>query len=408
MDFDYPASAEETRAEIRSWLDEHLPDDWQGIGALEGEQYEKFLNDWRAKLYEGGWLGMSWPTQYGGGGRSHLDELVVAEELARVGAPFGGHNDVFGIGMLGNTLLMWGTEEQKQYFLPRALSGEHLWCQGYSEPNAGSDLANVGTRAVLDGDEWVVNGQKIWTSAGQWANWIFVLARTDTEAPKHRGITFLLVPMDQPGVEVRPIKMMSGPSHFNETFFADARTAKDNVVGRVNDGWRVAMTLLGFERGRDAATGPIGFQSEIDRLFDLARERGAADDPATREELVKAWERVQVMKYMGYQRLTSFMNGEDPGPKGAIDKLYWSDYHRDVTELAMDVLGMDGLTLEGREPSTAFRHDEKGAPNSTASWGIVFQNARAGTIYAGTNQIQRNIIGEMLLGLPKEPAPPKG
>jgi alkylation response protein AidB-like acyl-CoA dehydrogenase len=199
--------------------------------------------------------------------------------------------------------------------------------------------------------------------------------------------------------------MMSGPSHFNETFFSDARTAKDNVVGGVNEGWRVAMTLLGFERGRDAATGPIGFQGELDRLFALAKEHGATEDPTKREELVKAYEKVQVMRFMGYQRLTAFMNGKDPGPKGAVDKLYWSDYHRDVTELAMDILGPDGLVLEGHHPRTAFRHDEPGAPNDSASWGIVFENARAGTIYAGTNQIQRNIVGEMLLGLPKEPRP---
>ncbi len=404
MDFEYPPAAEETRAEIRAFLDANLPEGWKGLGALEGDEYTEFRADWRRRLYEGGWLGMSWPKEYGGGGRSHLDELVVAEELARVGAPFGGEHDTFGIGMLGNTLLMWGTEEQKRHFLPKALSYEHKWCQGYSEPNAGSDLANVGTKAVLDGDEWILNGQKIWTSAGGSANWIFALARTDTDAPKHRGITFMLVDMDQPGVEVRPIQMMSGPSHFNETFFSDARTPADHVVGRVNDGWRVAMTLLGFERGRDAAVGPIGFQGELDRLFELARDKGANEDPKTREELVKAWEKVQVMKFLGYQRLTAFMAGDDPGPKSAMDKLYWSDYHQVVTELAMDVLGPDALAYEGQEPRTAFRHDDKGAANSTASWAHVFENARAGTIYAGTNQIQRNIIGEMLLGLPKEPS----
>lgn len=404
MNFDYPDSAEQTRVEFRRWLDQHLPADWRGIGALEGDAIEHFVADWRDRLHAGGWLGMAWPTEYGGGGRSLLDELVVAEELARVGAPFGAPTDVFGIAMLGNTLLAYGTEEQKRHFLPRILSGEDRWCQGYSEPNAGSDLANVTTRAVLDGEEWIINGQKIWTSAGQFANWIFVLARTDTEAPKHRGISFLLVPMDQPGVEVRPIKMMSGPSEFNETFFSDARTPADHIVGRTNDGWRVAMTLLGFERGRDAATGPMGFQAELDRLFDLARERGATGDPALRLELVKAWERVQAMRFMGYQRLTELMRGEDPGPKAAIAKLYWSDHHRDVSELAMDIQGREGLVLEGRPPSTVFRHDDKGAPNSSASWGGIFLNARAGTIYAGTNQIQRNIIGEMLLGLPKEPS----
>jgi hypothetical protein len=245
----YPAEAEAYRDKIRAFLGEHLPAGWKGVGALEHQAALHFTEEWRATLYDHGLLAASWPRQYGGGGLSPLEQVVVAEEFYRAGVPTGGPNDTFGIQMVGNTILQWGTDEQKQHFLPRILSGEDRWCQGYSEPGAGSDLASLATRAVLDGDEWVIDGQKTWTSVAQLANWIFVLARTNPDAPKHKGITFLLVPMDQPGVEVRPIRMMTGRSEFNETFFAGARTPKENVIGGVNAGWAVAMTLLGYERG---------------------------------------------------------------------------------------------------------------------------------------------------------------
>ncbi len=405
MDFSYPDSAEKIRAEVKSWLGDNLPRDWGGTGTLDLEALEAFRTEWRTKLYEGGWLGLEWPVEYGGRGLTEIEAMVVHEELARAGVPSGGMNDAFSIGMLGNTMLTLGTEAQKRHFLPKLLSGEHVWCQGYSEPDAGSDLAGVKTRAVLDGDEWIINGQKIWTSAGHLANWIFVVARTDPEAPKHRGITFLLVPMDQPGVEVRPIKMLSGESEFNEVFFTDARTRRDNLIGQVNDGWRVTMALLGFERGKDAAVLGIAFRNELDRLFELAGETGAAGDPEIRDRLAKAYAKVEIMRFMGYSALTRFAQGQKPGPEAAITKVWWSDYHKEVTELAMDILGPAGLVAEGRRPSSAFRSDDYNAPNSTASWQTVFLNARAGTIYAGTNEIQRNIIGEMILGLPKEPSP---
>jgi hypothetical protein len=211
--------------------------------------------------------------------------------------------------------------------------------------------------------------------------------------------------MDQPGVEVRPIKMISGESEFNEVFFTDARTPRDHVIGQVNDGWRVAMALLGFERGKDAATASIGFRNELDRLFSYTRQLGRLDDPEIRDRLIRAHEKVEIMRFMGYSALTRFARGQAPGPEAAITKVWWSDYHREVSELATEIMGVAGLVAEGRRPSSAFRSDDFNAPNSTASWQTVFLNARAGTIYAGTNQIQRNIIGEMLLGLPKEPAP---
>ena len=268
--------------------------------------------------------------------------MIIAEEFARAGVPTGGPNDVFGIQMLGNTLLQWGTEEQKRHYLPRILSGADRWCQGYSEPNAGSDLGGLALRAVLDGDQWVLNGQKIWTSAGHLADHIFTLARTDPDAPKHKGISFLLVDMRQPGIEVRPIRMISGASEFNEVFYTDATCPRDEVVGGVNNGWAVAMTLLGYERGESAATMPIRFQGELDRLLLLARERGVADDPLIRQRLAWCYSKVQIMRYLGLRTLTRFVAGHQPGPDGAISKLYWSEYHRVVTELAVDILGAGG------------------------------------------------------------------
>jgi alkylation response protein AidB-like acyl-CoA dehydrogenase len=403
MDVRYPPEAETYREKVQAFLAEHLPAGWKGIGALGHEEAATFTDEWRNTLYENGYLAVSWPKEYGGQALSPLEQVILAEEFTKAGVPQGGSNDVFGIQMVGNTIIAWGTEEQKKHFLPRILRGEDKWCQGYSEPNAGSDLGNLGCKAELDGDEWVINGQKIWTSAGHLANWIFVLTRTDPTAPKHKGITFLLVPMDQPGIEVRPIKMISGESEFNEVFFTDAKAPKANVIGEPNQGWAVAMTLLGYERGEAAATLPIRFGTELDRLIALAKEHGRNDDPVIRQRLASCYSKVAIMRYLGMRALTAFLQGGQPGPEASISKVYWSEYHHQSTELAMDILGMDGLVPTGRPPASAFQTDDPGAPNDSASWAGTFLNARAGTIYAGTSQIQRNIIGEMVLGLPKEP-----
>ena len=403
MDMAYPPEAEAFRSKILDFLARELPSGWTGLGGLDFEAVPTFVESWRNTLYVNNLLGLSWPSEYGGGGLSALEQVVLSEEFARAGVPTGGPNDVFGIQMVGNTIIHWGTDEQKKHFLPRILSGEDRWCQGYSEPNAGSDLANLGTKAYLDGDEWIVNGQKIWTSAGHLANWIFALVRTDPDVPKHKGITFLLIPMDQPGVEVRPIRMMSGDSEFNEVFFTDARSDAKNVVGTVGGGWSVAMTLLGYERGEAAATVPIVFKGEFDRLVSLARETGANRDPLIRQRLAWCYSRVEVMRYLGLRTLTSYLAGNHPGPEASISKLYWSEYHKVVTELGVDILGARALELTGRRPTSAFQSDDAGAPNSSNSWDSTFLNARAGTIYAGTSEVQRNILGEMVLGLPKEP-----
>ncbi|MBO0728983.1 MAG: acyl-CoA dehydrogenase family protein [Acidimicrobiaceae bacterium] len=408
MDPRYPPEADTYREKVRAFLAEHLPPKWAGIGSLHQAEALAFAGEWRATLYQNGLLAPSWPTEYGGGGLTPLEQVILVEEFARAGVPAGGPNDVFSIQMVGNTLLQWGTEEQRRHYLPRILSGEDRWCQGYSEPGSGSDLANLGTRAVLDGDEWVIDGQKIWTSEAQHANWIFVLTRTNPDASKHKGITFLLVPMQQPGVEVRPIRMLTGGAEFNETFFTGARTPKANVVGGVNEGWAVAMTLLGYERGEAAATFPIQFRTELDRLIALARDHGRHTDPLIRQRLAWCHAKVEMMRYLGMRTLTQFVAGGQPGPEASIFKLYWSEYHKVVTELAVDILGAGALAPEGRWPVSSFQADDAGAPNDSASWVGTFFNARAGTIYAGTSQVQRNIIGELVLGLPKEPGQPTG
>ena len=391
----YSAEAEQYRAKVQQFLADNLPKNWKGTGSLEGEELESFVRSWRPVLAKSGYLAPGWPVAYGGGGLSALEQVIVAEEFERAGVPTGAPNDVFSIQMLGNTLLLFGTEEQKKHFLPRIISGEDTWCQGYSEPNAGSDLSNVGLKAVLDGDQWIINGQKIWTSAGHLADHIFTLARTDPDSPKHKGISFLLVDMRQPGIEVRPIKMISGESEFNEVFYTDATTPKDQVVGGVNNGWAVAMGLLGFERGEAAATAPIRFAAEVDRLFALAKERGVNNDPRMRQKLAWCYSQVQVMKYLGMRTLTKFLAGHHPGPDGAIFKLFWSEYNKIVTEIGVDILGMDALVPSGRKPSSAFQTDDAGAPNDSMSWAMTFLNARAGTIYAGSSQIKRNIIGDL-------------
>jgi alkylation response protein AidB-like acyl-CoA dehydrogenase len=255
---------------------------------------------------------------------------------------------------------------------------------------------------VLDGDEWVVNGQKIWTSAAHTANWIFVLARTDPSAPKHKGITFLLVPMDQPGIEVRPIREMTGEALFNEVFFTDARTAKEHVVGEVGGGWTVANTLLGFERGGRSTVLSIGYRRELDKLVDVARARGRADDPIVRQRLAWAHTKVEIMRYLGMRSLTRSLAGDKPGPESSIIKLVWSEYHKAVTELGLDLYGAEALTPRGERAANSIGVSQADTMTS-ASLVTTFLGARAGTIYAGTSQVQRNILGERVLGLPKEP-----
>ena len=406
MNPQYSAEAEAYRQKVQAFLAEKLPADWGGLGTLEGEPLKQFVSEWRNTLYEAGYLAPGWPVEYGGAGLSALEQVILAEEFTRAGVPTRrAERRVRHPDARQHAAAVRQRASRSRITCHGSCRARTRWCQGYSEPNAGSDLANVALRAERDGDQWVLNGQKIWTSAGHLADHIFTLARTDPDAPKHKGISFLLVDMRQPGIEVRPIKMLSGESEFNEVFYTDAVCPVDAVVGGVNDGWRVAMTLLGFERGETAATIPIRFQAELDRLFALARERGVAGDPLIRQRLAWCYSQVQVMRYSGMRVLTRFIAGHHPGPEAGISKLFWSEYHKVVTELAVDLFGAEAMTPSGRRPSSAFQTDDAGAANSTNSWVDTFLNARAGTIYAGSSQVQRNIIGEMVLGLPKEPVP---
>lgn len=403
MNLDYPPEAENFRSEVRAFLRRALPADWPGLGALSSEQAREFTAAWRATLAAEGYLTPSWPREYGGAGLSRLQQVVLTEELAAAGVPFNGRNDTFSIKMIGNLLLRYGTGAQKSFFLPRIVSGEHRWCQGFSETEAGSDLAGLRTRARLDGAEWVIDGQKIWTSDAMTANWMFLLARTDPAAERHRGITMLLLPMEQPGIEVRPIHMMTGGSNFNQVTFDGARTARQNVVIGPGEGWKAAMALLGLERGDEAATNPIFFRAEVNRLIELARERGLSDDPLVRDELARAYTGAEIMRYLGWRTLTGWLKGDEPGREASVSKLYWSEHHRRVTDLALTLLGADAMAPTGRSPIRHYRTDDPDAPNSPASWTQTWMTAISGTIYAGTSEIQRNILAEAVLGLPREP-----
>lgn len=403
MDITYPPEAEAYRQRVRGFLVDHLPSGWSGLGGLEESERTRFRAGWRATLAENRMLAVSWPREYGGAGLSPLEQVVLAEEFARAGAPVGGENDGPGIGMLGSTLIQLGTEQQKREYLPKILTGEHRWCQGFSEPEAGSDLGGLRTRAVLDGDTWVINGHKIWISSAHLADHIFVLARTDVDAPKHRGISLLLVPMSQPGVVVEPIANLGGYSMFTEVFLTDATTGAGEILGGVNNGWSTAMTLLGFERTLSVTTDAIRYSGELDRLVAMARERGVTGDARIRDRLAWCYTRVEVIRMRGYQALTRYLAGQRPGTEAAITKTIWSEFAQAYTELAMEILGPEALAPTGQRTGGEMQMPEAGIENSSLSWVETFLAARAGTIYAGSSQIQRNIIGERLLGLPREP-----
>ncbi len=405
MDLTYPPEAEDFRLVIRAWLKDNLPEGWFDEGfSMTPEERRAFNEAWTEKLFGGGWICASWPTEYGGKGLTLLQQVVLNEEFARAQAPL--RADFFGDTLVGPTILQWGTEEQKQQFIPGILKGEIAWCQGFSEPNSGSDLASLATKAELDGDEWVISGQKVWTTQAQYADYIFLLARTDPDASPHAGISYLLVPMKQPGVEVRPIQQVDGSAEFNEVFFENVRCPKENVVGGVNNGWKVAMTTLGFERGSSATTGFRRFLREWDTLVATAQENGKDADPLIRQELVKSWSDIKIMQINGYRSLTDALNGTHETAKlGACNKMFWSETHKRTMNLAIDILGMEGQILsgsgdaEGMLPGGVRGRDDYPVSSTQAS----FFFSRSETIWGGSAEIQRNIVGERVLGLPKEP-----
>jgi alkylation response protein AidB-like acyl-CoA dehydrogenase len=331
---------------------------------------------------------------------------VLNEEFARAGAPLRG--DFFGDTLVGPTILQWGTEEQKQQFIPSILKGGISWCQGFSEPDAGSDLASLKTKAEPDGDEWVINGQKVWTTQAQYADYIFLLARTDADAPKHAGISYLLVPMRQPGIEVRPIQQIDGSAEFNEVFLTNARCPRENVIGGLNNGWKVAMTTLGFERGTSATTSYRRFRKEFDEILQLAQESGASSDRLIRQRLARSWSKIKIMEINGYRTLTDAVRGtHTTAALSACNKMFWSETHQETLLLAMDILGMQGQTLLGQGGQDTLL---PGARRAWANYPVdnlqsLFFFSRSETIWGGTAEIQRNIVGERVLGLPKEPRP---
>jgi len=390
---------------IRSFLARELPSGWRGMGALSPSDQAAFLSSWRATLHAHRLLAVNWPEEFGGAGLTPMEQVVLAEEFAVAGVPQGGPNDNFGIQMLGSTLLRLGTPEQQQYYLPRILSQEDVWCQGFSEPEAGSDLASVNTRARREGDEWLITGQKVWTSYAHLATHVFVLCRTSQGSTRHAGLSLLLCELDQPGVTIRPLRTMTGDHEFNEVFFESARCPAEAVVGDVGQGWAVAMTLLGFERGEAAAVLPIKFAKDLERLVALAQDHGIDGDLAIRRRLARCAEGVEQMRAMGLSAVSRWVAGDPIGPESSIHKLFWSEWLQEATELALDVMGQDSLMPQGDGlQGMAFPAAEAGTPNTTGAWVDYALRARASTIYAGASEIQRNIIGERLLGLPKEAA----
>ena len=408
MDLSYPPEAEQFRKEIRSWLEENLPEGWFEPGfELKGPERARFNEQWVRKLYEGGWICASWPQEYGGKGLSIMDNVVLAEEFAHAKAPL--RADFFGDTLVGPTILQWGTEEQKQAFLPKIMRGEMRWCQGFSEPNSGSDLASLKTSAVLDGDEWVINGQKVWTTQAHFADYIFLLARTDPDAPKHKGISYLLVPMQQPGIEVRGITQPDGTAEFNEVFFDNARCPKDNVVGGLNNGWVVANTTLAHERGMSATTSFRRFADELDAMVAEAQANGSIADPTIRQRLMRYRTKIEILRINGLRSLSATLAGRrDPGVAalGAANKMFWSEMHRDAMELALDIFGASSLLTDvgpadGSWPGTMRGQSTTGYRVSPMLSAFFF--SRSETIWGGTAEIQRNIVGERVLSLPKEP-----
>jgi alkylation response protein AidB-like acyl-CoA dehydrogenase len=386
---------EEFRQEVASWLRDNLTGEFEKLkyrgGPGDEHTFPEERKVWEQKLATGCWTCVGWPQEFGGRGCSIEQQVIFFEEYARAGAP--GRVGHIGEGLTGPTLIAFGTQEQRNKYLPGIVAGTQLWCQGYSEPGAGSDLANVKTRARFDEAQgkWLINGQKVWTSLAHESDYCFVLARTDPDSVAHKGLGFFLVAMDQPGIEVRPIVQITGTSEFNEVFFDDAQCDAGDIVGAPGDGWKVAMGLLGFERGVSTLGQQMQFQNELDEVVRQARRNGAAQDPIIRQRIARAHAELKIMRYNS-MRMLSGQSGSDGAlqKEALIYKLFWATWHRSLGELAMDVLGPECEILEG-------------APYALSRLQSMYLFVRSDTIYGGTNQIQRNIIAERGLGMPKEP-----
>ncbi|AYJ87024.1 acyl-CoA dehydrogenase [Sphingomonas paeninsulae] len=388
MRLGFTPEQEAFRLEAAAWLSAQLNGPFKMLRDLRSQSaMPDERRAWERALFDAGWSVIGWPKAHGGRGASLAEQVIFAEEYARAGAP--GRMSHIGIELAGPTLIHFGSPEQQARFLPPISRGDEYWAQGYSEPGAGSDLGNVRTRARLDGDQWVIDGQKIWTSLAQFADWIFVLVRTEEGSRGTKGLSFLLVPIRQPGITIRPIRQMNGHAEFNETFFDGARTDAANVVGGVGNGWQVAMGLLAFERGVSTLGQQMGFVAEFDQIVAAAKANGAARDPLIRQRLAKAYAGLKIMRYASLRTLSAD-EGHSLSREASTHKIYWATWHRALGELAMDVLGQGGEIADSTDYAFPM------LPN-------LFLSSRADTIYGGTNQIQRNLIAERALGLPREP-----
>jgi len=377
------------QGELRAWLAANVPRPWRDELRDPAATEDSLIDVRRAfqkKLHAAGYLGMDWPTEWGGRGAGEVEKSIFEEEMALADAP--PIVNFLGIGLLGPALIHHGSEAQRRRYVPPMLAADEIWCQGFSEPGAGSDLASLKTSARLDGDHFVLNGQKVWTTFGPWADWIFVLARTDAD-DRYGGISFLLCKLDTPGVTVRPLRQITGESEFGEVFFEDVRVPKENLVGQVGEGWRIAMTVLAYERGAMSLAYAVKYGRDLRQLAVACREHGRTGS-AVRERLARLLVDNEVMRANGVRTLANFADGKVPGPESSIEKIYWSEFDRRFRETALDLLGPGGQLLR---QSPGARTD--------VDWAREFLWSRAGTIYSGSSEIQRNIIAKRVLGLPQ-------
>lgn len=392
MDLNLTPQEQSFRDEVRAWLQANVPKDWENRRAQEDmREFFAFLRGWQKQVFAAGWAGVSWPKAYGGRGATLLEQVIFTEEMARAVAP--PLANVLGLSLIGPTIIAYGTDAQKQRFLANILSGDEIWCQGFSEPNAGSDLAGIRTAAKLEGDHYIVNGQKVWTSYGWAADWCALLTRSDPDSTKHKGLTYILVDMKSPGVEVRPLRQLTGETEFNELFFRDVRVPVENVLGKAGEGWEVAIGTLMHERATLGAGMQITFRRQFDRLVELSHivERNghpAAEDPVMRQKLAQSYIDIEIMRLNQMRSISRISQTGVPGPEGSVHKIFWSELNQRFQQVAMELLGpyaqlTDGVAIDDGQ------------------WAYNFLRARGNTIEAGTSEVQRNIVGHFVLGLPK-------
>jgi alkylation response protein AidB-like acyl-CoA dehydrogenase len=395
VDLNYSPEDEAFRQRARRWFAEHPS------GPLETLAQKKA---WQRTLYDARFVGMGWPLEYGGQDARPMEQAIVAEEMARANVP--GAVNSLALGLIGPTLIVHGSDDQKQSYVRRMLTAEDIWCQLYSEPDSGSDLASLKTSAVRDGDHWVVNGQKVWTSLGPIADFGILLARTDPSVPKHQGISYFILDMHSPGVEVRPLKQITGSSEFAEIFFTNVTVPADNIIGNEGQGWEFAQTTLGFERGGNTLARVTRHQANLQRLIEITRllsrdGEPTLDDPVVRQKLGRMVVEVEVLRYAGYRILSKLEQGKRPGSESSVDKLYYSELDKRHQELIQDILGPYGQLEKGVPGELGLNSSTARGDESTWAWNFLW--SRAGTIYAGSSEIQKNIIGERVLKLPREP-----